>query len=92
MKKRLFGLFSVIFALVLLVACGGKTFEVSFDLNGGTSAETIEVQKIKEGNLVTKPADPTRDGYTFAHWSLEDEEWNFETNKVEENMTLTANW
>ncbi len=92
MKKRLFGLFSVIFALVLLVACGGKTFEVSFDLNGGTSAETIEVQKIKEGNLVTKPADPTRDGYTFAHWSLEDEEWNFETNKVEENMTLTATW
>jgi preprotein translocase subunit SecF len=65
MKKRLFGLFSVIFALVLLVACGGKTFEVSFDLNGGTSAETIEVQKIKEGNLVTKPADPTRDGYTL---------------------------
>ena len=92
MKKRLFGLFSVIFALVLLVACGGKTFEVSFDLNGGTSAETIEVQKIKEGNLVTKPADPTRDGYTFAHWSLEDEEWNFATDKVTKKMTLTATW
>ena len=92
MKKRLFGLFSVIFALVLLVACGGKTFEVSFDLNGGTSAETIEVQKIKEGNLVTKPADPTREGYNFNYWVYENEEWNFETNKVEENMTLTATW
>ena len=36
MKKRLFGLFSVIFALVLLVACGGIS-HLSYFLNEGTS-------------------------------------------------------
>lgn len=94
MKKRLLSLFSIVIALILLVACfggGSKSFTVTFNLNEGTST-AIEAQTIKNGGLVDKPADPTREGYNFNYWVYENEEWNFETNKVEENMTLVANW
>lgn len=92
MKKKVLGLLSIIFVAVLLVACGKSTFEVSFDLDGGIATPAIEVQKVKEGGLVTKPADPTKDNHEFVHWALEDAEWVFATNKVTKKITLVAVW
>ena len=90
MRKKLLGLFSIIFTIVLLVSCTGKTFEVDFDLNGGTVAEAIAVQKIKKEGLVTKPTEnPTKEGYTFTFWGQESgDEWKFQEDKVTEATTL----
>jgi len=70
------------------------TYTVSFDSKGG--APTPQQQTVKEDGKVTKPADPTRDNFTFDGWAKADNEtsalWNFETETVTENMTLFARW
>ena len=64
---------------------------VTFDLNGGDSA-AIPTQKIAKGAKATKPADPTKTGYTFAVWKNGTADFNFETDAVTENITLVAQW
>ncbi len=65
-------------------------FTVTFNTNNG-QIDTIEVE---EGNKVTKPSNPTKEGYQFLGW-YEDEqlekEYNFE-NAVNSNITLYAKW
>ena len=66
-----------------------STYTVKFDLNGGDG--NIADQKVKEGSTIDRPANPTREGYTFMGWQYEDSDWNF-LNTVASNMTLTAQW
>jgi hypothetical protein len=40
-------------------------YTVTFDSKGGS---TVSSQEIKIGGQVTKPTDPTKDGYTFGGW------------------------
>ena len=46
-----------------------QVFTVSFDTDGGTA---IASQSVKNGETATKPADPTKTGYTFDDWYEED--------------------
>ncbi len=65
---------------------------VKFQSNGGTEVPEVTAQY---GETVEKPADPTREGYTFVGWYQEidlENEWNFETDTVSGNMTLYAKW
>ena len=39
------------------------THTVTFDSNGGSA---VDAQTVDDGGKAVKPADPTRDGYTFA--------------------------
>lgn len=65
------------------------SYIVTFNYNDEvTEAETVEVE---DGNAVAKPANPTREGYTFLGWFLGDEEFNFAT-AISGNITLTAKW
>lgn len=41
------------------------TYTVTFNTDGGSS---VASQTIEAGGTVTKPADPTKDGYTFVNW------------------------
>lgn len=66
-----------------------NVYTVRFDLNGGEG--DIPNQKVEEDSTVTRPDNPTRDGYTFAGWRNGDDDWNF-LNTVESDMTLTAQW
>lgn len=66
-----------------------STYTVSFDLNGGDG--DAPSQKVEEGSTVSRPDNPTREGYTFAGWQYEGADWNF-LNAVESDMTLTAQW
>lgn len=50
-----------------------------------------DAQLVVDGGKVTKPADPTKTGYTFDCWMNGQSEWNFATG-VTDDLTLTAKW
>ncbi len=63
---------------------------VTFDSDGGSLVDSAVVP---EGGKVTKPVDPTRDGYTFQGWRLEGStaDYDFDT-AVNSNIVLKAAW
>jgi len=69
---------------------GAKT--ISFQSNGGSR---VEDQTVFKGRPVRRPADPSKPGYNFAAWYLDnntfENEWNFAT-IPEAEMTLYAKW
>ena len=64
------------------------TYSVSFDSAGGS---TVETQTIEEGNVASEPTAPTKDGYTFAGWTLNGAAYDFAT-IVTGNIELVATW
>jgi len=69
-----------------------QTFTVNYLVtleynNGSESAKFL----VASGATVTKPADPTREGYIFKGWFLGETEYDFAT-KVTGPITLTAKW
>lgn len=67
------------------------TYMVEFDTCGGSEVKTIGV---KEGSTVTLPQAPTKDGYLFDGWYLDEELTQVfdETKPVTENIKLYAKW
>ena len=53
--------------------------------------ETIYEQTVQYGSKVTKPTDPTLDGYTFEGWLKDGVAYDFDT-EVTGDVTLTASW
>lgn len=65
-----------------------EKYTVKFNANGGSG---VGPQTIVKGNKVQKPSDPTRNGYTFAGWTLNGKKYDFNS-KVTSSITLVANW
>lgn len=68
-----------------------QAHRVKFDVQGGSP---VNGQTPASGSTVTKPADPAREGYTFAGWYTDEactEEYKFDT-AVTADMTLYAKW
>ncbi len=69
------------------------SFTISFDTCGGTAIKSVSV---KQGEKIEKPEDPTKitstTSYEFVQWKNGDIVWNFETDVVNEDVTLTAEW
>ncbi|OSG88683.1 cell wall/surface repeat protein containing internalin domain [Bifidobacterium adolescentis] len=65
-----------------------KKYTVAFDTADGTS---IDPQTIKDGGKVSKPDDPTREGYEFKGWTLNGVDYDF-TAPVKADLVLTAVW
>lgn len=65
-----------------------ETNEVIFDSNGGSPIDPITVNK---GSIISKPENPTKEGYDFLEWRLNGYAYNF-SNKVEEDIVLIAEW
>lgn len=63
-------------------------YRVTFKLNNGTKNVIKDVIKNK---TVAKISDPTRYGYKFKGWYLNNKAFNFKT-KITKNITLEANW
>ncbi|MFA5692258.1 MAG: DUF4886 domain-containing protein [Acholeplasmataceae bacterium] len=62
---------------------------VTFDYNYD---DIIPVEVLIEKNkTVLEPVSPSREGYEFNGWFLNDIEFNFDSN-ISENITLIANW
>lgn len=65
---------------------------VSFQTSGGS--ELVDV-KVQFGEKLVRPEDPVRNGYTFEGWYKDiylTEEWDFENDTVQGNMSLYAKW
>lgn len=52
---------------------------------------TLSTQEVSSGNKATKPADPTKSGYTFVKWQLDGSEYDF-SSPINSNITLNAVW
>ena len=76
---------------------------VSYDLNGGTAykygealAGGIEDKVVITGAAISAPEEEIKkDGYTFDGWYLDEDGtnvWNFDTDKVREDVILHAKW
>lgn len=59
-------------------------YTITFDTNGGSAIAPITQDF---GTAIEAPADPTRDGYTFAGWDVK-----IPTTMPATNMTITASW
>ncbi len=61
---------------------------ISFNTNGANQIEDIEIEK---GSIIKMPKDPYKEGYTFAGWYHDEQEFDF-SKVVSEDITLTAKW
>ena len=74
----------------LFKLAGAESWRVAFDAQGGSYVAPRYVAKSK---MVSEPAAPTRDGYTFLGWyTAEGEKWDFAKDVVTADMTLYAKW
>ncbi len=86
MKKLTLSLIS--FALLfILVSCSSKVL-VTFDSDGGTECESIE---INAGTSISLPKDPEKDGHKFLGWYLDNVKFEAST-VINGNITLKAKW
>lgn len=71
-----------------------ETYTVTFESNRGS--EVASITNIVSGSKITKPKDPTRKGYRFGGWFLDDrsfkDEWIFTENTVTKDEMLFAKW
>ncbi len=68
-----------------------NTYTISFDTQGGT---VIDHQSVTYDVLITLPIEPTKEGYTFGGWYLDDQRQQLyqETTMPAEDFTLYARW
>ena len=90
--KRILSIGALCVALVL-TGCQNKTFTVTFDTKGGSPVAAIT--NVADGETITKPTDPTKEGCDFMGWYKETaciNAWNFASDVVTKNITLYAKW
>lgn len=83
------GIIAIVLVLVFAALHGGYT--ITFDSNGGTD---VPSQELRYGDLIVEPEPPTREGYRFEGWYMDDacnDLWDFNT-AVNDSMELYAKW
>ena len=65
-----------------------NSYTVTFDTDGGSS---ITSKTVSEGKTISKPADPTKEGFIFVSWQLNGKDYNF-SSSITSNITLKAVW
>ena len=84
------GLLGLLGLLILILLLNRKT--VRFETN---CKMKIKDQKVKKGGYAERPAEPKKEGRTFAGWFYDadfEERWDFDSDKVEDHTTLYAKW
>ena len=67
------------------------TYTVIFETNGGSE---VGIKYVENNTKISKPKDPTKDGFKFAGWYVNEGctvEFDFNT-PISENLTLYAKW
>lgn len=96
MKKKKTWIIALIIIILLLLLLmiyllffRTKSFTVTFDTDGGT---TISEIKVLDGEVITLPTAPTKEGYTFIGWTDKNGRIVTKGTKFEENTNLKAKW
>lgn len=107
--KKLFGLILVLALAIAITGCGFRpsdieddpdiiiiipvdptTYDVTFNSEGGTEIVSVTID---EGDVITEPSDPTKEGFIFVYWYLDDEQVEFDfTTPIEYDIVLNALW
>ena len=74
--------------LISFIINKSKVYTVTFDTDGGTIIEPINV---KNGKTIKTPTEPEKEGYEFVMWSLNGKEYDF-NKPVKSNLSLKAEW
>lgn len=84
------GLFVVLVLIFSLVQCTQSTqrYSVTFDTDGGNEIPAVSVNK---DDTVARPQNPTKNGFTFAYWELDGEEFDF-SQPITADIKLKAIW
>lgn len=64
---------------------------VQFDTAGGAKLSSLRIPYGNKINFAGNPEAPTRTGYKFNGWTLNNQPFSFDE-EIKENITLTANW
>jgi uncharacterized repeat protein (TIGR02543 family) len=69
-------------------------YTVSFNANGADNAVSLnlEPQIILQGGKAANPGNAEKTGHMFSGWFNGEIQWNFDTDIVTGNITLTAKW
>ena len=76
---------------VMMTACRIYTVKTECTVTFSGEGVTASAQNVAIGEKVQRPADPTRDGYTFAGWLLDGVAYDFDS-AVNADITLVASW
>ncbi len=82
------GIFGLALIALFFLLSGGKTYSVSFDSDGGSYATPLTV---KDGEIISRPTDPVKEGYRFVRWELNGQEYDF-TTPIKGDVKLVAVW
>lgn len=66
-----------------------KTYTVTFNPDNENESTT---QTVEHGSLLEEPTTPEKEGNDFLGWYNGETEWNFESDTVTSELTLTAKW
>jgi uncharacterized repeat protein (TIGR02543 family) len=65
-----------------------EEYTVTFDSKGGSP---VAAKTVLEGEKVQEPAEPTKDGFVFAGWYVNEKEFNF-SSPITKDLELYAKW
>lgn len=90
--KKYFLFMAVLFLVIIQTGCSGLTHESMYSVNFENDGTLLSSQEVKENEKITKPTNPSKEGFIFKGWYLEDKEWKFESDVVINNITLQAKY
>ena len=95
-KKKKIIIISIAIVLVLAIIAAvvillnvNKKFTISFDTDGGSKIESVQVKK---NNVCKLPKDPEKEGYIFLYWVDENGKSVLKDFTVTKDTKLTAKW
>ena len=90
MIKKISLIIILLISFSLFISCNDKQSEEVKDFTVSFIIDNQKTDiKIQDGDKITKPTDPIKDGYTFIGWYSNNELYEFE-NPVYSNLTLEA--
>lgn len=84
-------MYSILLACMFFVAsCQRKIYTLTFEENGGTEVSDLQ---IPVNEIPEMPENPTKEGYTFGGWYLDEGlKFKYNAGKMEGNVTIYAKW